>query len=1148
MWSVTLALLGASLVSPASGAADGVAASSQGVATPSTTEPEVDDATTTVSSVPEGGPAAGPVDDTTGIEPMAAMGSISGTVRAFDTGLVVPDIYVCATPAEGGSVDCEYTGTDGKYLIGDLETTSYRVRFHDFSGDYATEWYGGHDYVDAVLVAVAAGTEVQGIDVSLDRPGIAGTVTSGPAGDPVVGISVCAVPSIDFDVRCATTGTDGRYRIDGLDRTMYRVHFAAASPAYVTQYYDGVSALGDATLIEVLGETSAVLGIDAVLVPAGTITGTVTADMTGEPLSGIYVCAMPVVEGLGACGFTRDDGTYGLHEVALGDHRVRFYDMNGDAYVDEYYDDVDDPDDATLVAVTVTGGVVAGIDAGLALKGAIEGTLSVDGGGPVGGGEVCALSAVGVIARCGHALSDGTYTIAGLNPGSYRVEIRANGPYVSEFYDDVFSYAEATPVEVTVGSTTTGIDASLSRAGTLSGLVTVDGSDDSIEGIEVCADSTTADVLRCDTTRSNGEYVITELPAGHYEVSFTDWDGVYQHEYFDDAPDHTTAQLVTVGAGADIRDIDAGLALAPAISGTVTADDTGGPLAGITVCALPMSGPSTCDTTDDDGAYSIGTDPGGHHISFSGGADYADEYYDDVHDRADATVVTVAAGPGGQVTGIDAGLGLAASIEGSIVGAGADRGGVRWIDLVALDGGRASQVVFFGTSFALGGITPGHYKAVFREYGPERTILSSWYGGSNEANATVLHLRAGEHLSGLEFETVGLGSVSGTVLDGAAPVTDGTVHLYDAATLAPVAEASLDGSGGFSFTGVSVGRYVVVAMVPGLTPQLYRDAGGDPSVEITVHGEVVTGVDIAVERGAGISGKITSSGGGPFTGPSARIELWAADDVWLPTASGTVDPSGNYQFDGIPEGTYRVRAVSGAPGHLPTWWDDGGSGVATEVALAAGAHQTGIDVELMAAASVMVNLTDPAGDPMSGDVTVSLYRTDQRWLASHTSTAVDGSVSFDNVAPGEYEVIARPPAGSNLQPQWHGGTSVRAESTTVTVVIGSPTSLTIVLPADATITGAVVAGGGMVPGAVVRAYRDGTGFHPDYVARAGSGGTFELRGLAPGTYRLLVTAPGFASVWLGQTPDRAQGTPVSVAAGKRSAGHIIALDPEGDEG
>ena len=194
-----------------------------------------------------------------------------------------------------------------------------------------------------------------------------------------------------------------------------------------------------------LGETSAVLGIDAVLVPAGTITGTVTADMTGEPLSGIYVCAMPVVEGLGACGFTRDDGTYGLHEVALGDHRVRFYDMNGDAYVDEYYDDVDDPDDATLVAVTVTGGVVAGIDAGLALKGAIEGTLSVDGGGPVGGGEVCALSAVGVIARCGHALSDGTYTIAGLNPGSYRVEIRANGPYVSEFYDDVFSYAEATP-------------------------------------------------------------------------------------------------------------------------------------------------------------------------------------------------------------------------------------------------------------------------------------------------------------------------------------------------------------------------------------------------------------------------------------------------------------------------------------------------------------------------------------------------------------------------------------------------------------------------------------------------------------------------------------------------------------------------------
>ena len=51
---------------------------------------------------------------------------------------------------------------------------------------------------------------------------------------------------------------------------------------------------------------------------------------------------------------------------------------------------------------------------------------------------------------------DGTYTIAGLAPGTYRATIvDPNGGRAQEYYNNSADYAGATPVNITAGATAT---------------------------------------------------------------------------------------------------------------------------------------------------------------------------------------------------------------------------------------------------------------------------------------------------------------------------------------------------------------------------------------------------------------------------------------------------------------------------------------------------------------------------------------------------------------------------------------------------------------------------------------------------------------------------------------------------------------------
>ncbi len=489
-------------------------------------------------------------------------GSISGRV-SNDSGAGISGltVQVYEWPAEdedeSGSA---LTDLGGNYTIAQLPAGEYIVMaFAGLTGaPYVNQIYNNTlFYLEAAPVTVTSTSTTSGIDFQLAPSGmITGTVTD-TLGNPIAGMWVLAdnYDNEEAMFSDALTDADGVYRMTGLPAGDYRIGTESDNVElnFINTYYDNVTDELLAGRVTLAG-TETVSGINFVLSAAGAVSGTVT-DAGGNPIEGVEIEAM----GYGTEGWfgetqTSADGTYTLPGLASGSYRIRACgSCSGLPYVDKFYDNAN-WDDASPVAVIVpqtTTGINFVLGAGTSISGHVYGW---DAGSssylPLEGAELSTENvSTGSWGGWAQTEADGSYTIEGIAPGSYRVRANADS-YSSEFYPDSIDWGGAQAVVTTVDEPAAGIDFQLDLGGQIAGTVLDANSGQPVtNNVWINASPANGEPWGGGTNQvqEDGSYIISGLPSGTYKVSVNATG--FDQEFYNNTNDWMMAEAVPVTVG-----------------------------------------------------------------------------------------------------------------------------------------------------------------------------------------------------------------------------------------------------------------------------------------------------------------------------------------------------------------------------------------------------------------------------------------------------------------------------------------------------------------------------------------------------------------------------------------------------------------------
>ena len=602
------------------------------------------------------------VTDKNVLMPIAAR--ITGKVVADAGGAPLENIGVTAAAGWNGrwpGVVGARTDVNGDYTLGGLPPGSYQVHFNDDDDwAYASELYDNEPFYRGDLATVIpldfAGLESD-INASLaDGASIEGTVTGSatPLGGAVVWLAADTGAGNWAFIQQRNTGVDGSYQFQGLAAATYRLQFGHPNGSWVTECYDNKPpSINEADNVTVsVGQHR--IGVSADLGPAGFISGTVSGAGDGT-LEGIPVTAyVPTDDGIEPVAWARTDvnGIYTLGGLGGGSYLVQFTDDAGN-YLSEWYDDVRNWSEATGVAVSV-GGTTPDIDAVLAPASHITGTVT-DGTDPIPNIRIAVYTFEDDGQGGGwwnergewQAWTDaeGHYDLGGLEPGTYRIGFRDDsGTWATEFWDDKLSPMLSDDIVLAPEETRTGIDADLAPAAHITGRVTSDGTT-GIANVTVTAGPFDVGMdkyqdIAWAQTDAEGYYDLSGLPAGTFRVQFWDNAGNYLSEHYDDTRNWSEATGVAVSVGGTTPDIDAVLAPASHITGTVT--DGTDPIPNIRIAVYTFEDDGQGGGwwnergewqawTDAEGHYDLGgLEPGTYRIGFrDDSGTWATEFWDD---------------------------------------------------------------------------------------------------------------------------------------------------------------------------------------------------------------------------------------------------------------------------------------------------------------------------------------------------------------------------------------------------------------------------------------------------------------------------------------------------------------------------------------
>ena len=248
----------------------------------------------------------------------------------------------------------------------------------------------------------------------------------------------------------------------------------------------------------------------------------------------------------------------------------------------------------------------------------------------------------------------------GLTTGSYKVKFETSSQnYITEWYNDKSSFANADAVFVTNGQTTGNIHAKLALGGSISGNVT-NGLRAPMENVLVSVYEGSQNLIRSAYTNEFGDYTIQRLSTGSYQVKFETTSQNYITEWYNDKASFVSADPVSVTQGSTTSNIDAQLTDGGTISGNVT-NKIATALKNVEVSIYDLAENLVkLVYTDSVGNYNAeGMPTGNYKVKFSF-QNYTTEWYNDKDSFTSASGISVT--QGSTTTGINAELGMIGAI------------------------------------------------------------------------------------------------------------------------------------------------------------------------------------------------------------------------------------------------------------------------------------------------------------------------------------------------------------------------------------------------------------------------------------------------------------------------------------------------------
>lgn len=393
-------------------------------------------------------------------------------------------------------------------------------------------------------------------------------------------------------------------------------------------------------------------------------------------------------------------------------------------------------------------------------------------------------------------------------------------------------------------------------------------------------------------------------------------------------------------------------------------------------------------------------------------------------------------------------------------------------------------------------------------------------------------------------QATGGATIRGRVLtaDGGTPIRRAQIRAISSDTRASRL-ATTDGQGRFEFRDLAAGRWEITASKAGFVTLRYGqrrpfEAGRPIDLSET---QVVENADLALPRGAAITGRVFDEFGDPVAG--ARVQVMRYQMVQgtrrltQTNVGDQSDDTGAFRLFGLTPGDYYVSATVralpvddptvDAAGYAPTYFPGTGNvAEAQRVTVTVGQEIANISFALLPVRTVRVtgSVIDSLGKPLTGGST-SLGPADGAGdlIASGAGGNIrsDGTFILTNVAPGSYTltVTSRPQGFGRGGGRGGGGGTDTGEIASIPLTVGAEdlTGVYVVTSKGATLSGTVTAAPESTAALPLSAIQITTQAVPQtrgigtQSARLDAGGAFSLTGLL-GPRAIRVT--GLPSAWM----------------------------------